>query len=187
MYDHTHASTLPCSDHTLPVLPLEAVTVPGSTLGAPQCGRGVSQASGAPPPTTQVSNESSSGTSGVPGALSALPSGQGRGVPNLLMPLTTSQSQVEGPESTHGGDTNQAPNENFLEEVVPEKGTMTGGIHIAIFGENCPSTPLYVVFGDNWVRAVSQTRYFPHRKMIPKPMTEAAGRPHPAMPSSSFR
>ena len=157
MYDRTHASTLPYNDHTLPVLPLEVVTVPGFISGEPQSGRGVSQASGAPPPTSQVSNESSSGTSGVPGALSALPSGQGRGVPNLLMPLTTPQSQIEEPESTHSGDTNQTLSEIFLEEVLPEKGPMTGGIHIAIFGENFPSTPLYVVFGDNWVRAVSQT------------------------------
>ena len=73
------------------------------------------------------------------------------------MPLTTSQLQVEEPEGTYGGDTNRAPNEIFLEEILPEKGPMTGGIPIAIFGENFPSTPLYVVFGDNWVRAVSQT------------------------------
>jgi len=80
---------------------------------------------------------------------------QGRFVP--LIPLTTSQLQGDEPEGTHSGDTNQAPNEIYLEEVLPERGPMTGGIHVAIFGENFPSTPLYVLFGENWVRAVSQT------------------------------
>jgi hypothetical protein len=72
------------------------------------------------------------------------------------MPLTTSQLQGEEPEGTHNGDTSQAPNEILLEEVLPERSPTAGGIHVAIFGENFPSTPLYVVFGDNWVRAVSQ-------------------------------
>ena len=73
------------------------------------------------------------------------------------MPLTTPQLNTEEPEDTHSGDTNQALNEVFLEEVLPEKGPTTGGVHIAIFGENFPSIPLYVAFGDNWVRAVSYT------------------------------
>jgi hypothetical protein len=149
--DRTHASALPCSEQTHPVLPLEAVTAPRSISVEPQWGRGVSQASEVHQPTSQISNESTSGTSGVPDTRSAL---QGRSVPNFLTPLTT--SQVEEPEGTHSGDTNQAPNEIFLEEVFPEKGSMTGGVNIAIFGENFPSTPLYVVFGNNWVRAVSQ-------------------------------
>ena len=73
------------------------------------------------------------------------------------MPLTTPQLNVEEPEDTHSGDTNQALNDVFLEEVVPETGPMTGGRHIVLLGENFPSTPLYVAFGDNWVRAVSYT------------------------------
>jgi len=152
VYDRTHASTLLCSEQTLPVLPFEAVTAHGSISVDPQCRHGVGQAPGVPHPTSGISNESSSGTSGAPDALSALPSGEGRSVP-----LTTSQLQVDEPEGTHNGDTNQAPNDIFLEEVLPEKGPMTGGIHVAIFGENFRSTPLYVVFGENWVRAVSQT------------------------------
>ena len=81
-------------------------------------------------------------------------------IPNLFMPLTAPQLNVEEPEDTHSGDTNQALSKVFLEEVLPEKGPTTGGIHIALFGENfpsTPSTPLYVAFGDNWVRAVSYT------------------------------
>jgi hypothetical protein len=102
------------------------------------------------------------------------------------MPLATSQLRVEEPVGTRSGDTNQAPNDIFLEEVLPERGPTTGGIHVAIFGENFPSTPLYVMFGDNLVRAVSQTLYFPHHRLIPKPMTEAARRSYSAMPSPSF-
>jgi len=148
-----HEDTLPGSERTPPVLPFETVTVPGSILVEPQCRHGVRQAPGVPQPTSGISNESSSGTSGAPDALSALPSRQGRSIP--LMPLTTQQLQSDEPEGTHSGDTNQVPNEIFLEEVLPERGPMTGGIHVAIFGENFPSTPLYVVFGENWVRAVS--------------------------------
>jgi hypothetical protein len=153
-YDRTDASTLPCSKQTPLVLSPRAVTASGSNSIQPQCGHGVSQA---PQPTSYISNESSSGTSGIPDTLSALPSGQRSGVPNLLMPPTSSQLRVEEPEGPRSGDANQAPNESFLEEVLPEKGPMTGGIHIAIFGENFPSTPLYAVFGHNWVRVVSYT------------------------------
>jgi len=157
--NRTHASTLSRGEQVLPVLSPEAVTPPRTISVEPQYGPGVSQASGAPPPTSQISNESSSAASGIPDALSALHSRQGSGVPDLLIPLSTSQSRVEEPEDTHSGDTNQPPNSNeiFLEEVLPEKGPMTGGIHIALFGENFPSIPLYAWFGDNWVRAVSYT------------------------------
>ena len=133
------------------------MTITRSISIEPQYGRGLSQTSGVPPHSSQVSNESSSGTSGVHDAPSTLHSGQEGSVPNLLMPLTTPPLNVEEPEDTHSGDTNQALSEVFLEEVLPEKGPTTGGIHIAIFGENFPSTPLYVGFGDNWVRAVSHT------------------------------
>ena len=157
IYDRTHTGAASCSERTLPVLPLQPVSIAGSISIEPQCGRGKSQASGGPLHSSQISNEGSSGTSGVHDAPSALHAGQGSSVPNLLMPLTTPQVNVEGPEDTHSGDTNQVLNEIFLEEVLPEKGPTTGGIHIAIFGENFPSTPLYVAFGDNWVRAVSYT------------------------------
>ncbi len=119
--------------------------------------RGESPASGVPQPTSQVPNECSSGTPGAPDALSALPARQGSSVPDLLMPLMPSQFRVQGPEGTHSRGTRQASSEIFLEEVLPEKGPTTGGIRIAILGENFPSTPLYVGFGDSWVRAVSHT------------------------------
>ena len=44
------------------------------------------------------------------------------------MPLTTSQLRIEEPEGTRSGDTNQAPSEIFLEEVLPDNGPTTGGI-----------------------------------------------------------
>jgi hypothetical protein len=133
------------------------VTVFGSVTVEPQCGSGVNKASEVPQPTSQISNESSSGTSGVPDVPSALPSGQGSSIHDLRMPLGTPQLQVEEPQGTHHGGTNQAPNEIVLEEVVPEKGPMTGGKHIIMLGENFPATPLYAAFGDKWVRVVSCT------------------------------
>ena len=151
-----HESTLPCSEQTFPVFPLEAATVPRSISPEPQCVGGESQASGVPLTTSQVPNECSSGIPGAPDTLLALPAGQASSVPGLLMPLIPPQFQVEGPEGTHCRDTYQASNEIFLEEVLPEKGPTTGGIKIAILGENFPSTPLYVGFGDSWVRAVSK-------------------------------
>ena len=156
VYDPTRASTLPCSEQTSPVFPLEAATAPRPTSPEPQCGCGESQASGVPRPTSQVPNESSSGTYGAPDALSALPLGQGCNVPDLRMPLTPSQLRLEEPEGTRSRNTYQAPNEIFL-VVLPEKGPTTGGIRIAILGENFPSTPLFVGFGDRWVRAASHT------------------------------
>ena len=157
VYDRAHAGAVSCSEQTLPVLSPQPVTITGSISIEPQCAGGLSQASGVPLQSSQISNKSSSGTSAVHDAPPALHSGQESSVPNLLMPLTTPQLNVEEPEDTHNGDTNQAPNEAFLEEVLPEKGPTTGGVHIAIFGENFPSIPLYVAFGDNWVRAVSYT------------------------------
>ena len=154
--DRIHTGAVSCSEQTPPGLPPQPVTIPGSISVEPQCGRGVGQASEAPIHTSQISSESSSGTSGVPDAPSALHSGQESSVPNLLMPLTTSHLRVEEPEGTRNGDTNQAPSEIFLELVIPDNGPTTGGIHIAIFGENFPPTPLYVAFGNNWVRAVSR-------------------------------
>jgi len=51
------------------------------------------------------------------------------------------------------------PAATLMEEVSPERGPVTGGMHITIFGENFPSTPLFVAFGNNWVRAVSHPCY----------------------------
>ena len=65
---------------------------------------------------------------------------------------------MESPSHARSEDLNQVTDETLLEEVDPEKGPMTGGIRIALFGENFPAVPLYVGFGDNWVRAVSYAR-----------------------------
>ena len=64
---------------------------------------------------------------------------------------------VSQPEDTHSSDTYQARHEIFLQEVHPEKGPTIGGTKIIILGKHFPSTPLYIVFGGNWVRAVSHT------------------------------
>ena len=157
VYDRTHTGAVSCSERTLAILPPQPVTIPGSISVEPTCGRGASEVSGAPIHTSQISNESSSGTSGAPDAPPALHSGRGSSVPNLPVLLTTSQSRGEEPEGTRSGDANQAPNEIILQEVVPDKGPTTGGIHIIILGENFPATPLYVAFGGSWVRAVSYT------------------------------
>ena len=113
IYDRPHTGAVSFSEQTPPVLPPHAATIPGSISVEQDCGRGVSQASGMPL-HSQISNEISSGTSGVPDAPSALHSGQGSSIPNLLMPLTTLQLSVEDPEGTHNEDTNQASNENFF-------------------------------------------------------------------------
>ena len=155
-YDRTHADAVSCSEQILPVLPPRPVTI---TSIEPQCGGGLNQTSGVPLHSSQISNEGSSGTSGVPDAPSALHSGQGSSIPNLPMPLTTPQESGEEPEGTHNEDTNQASDEIFLEVVVPETGPMTGGIRVVLLGKNFPSTPLHVRFGDNWARAVSCKLY----------------------------
>ena len=74
------------------------------------------------------------------------------------MPLITPHLRVEEPEGSRSGGTNRVPSEILLEEVLPDNGPTTGGIPIAIFGESFPPTPLYVAFGNNWVRAVSHMR-----------------------------
>ena len=95
------------------------------------------------------------------------------------------ESQAPGvpqPEGTHSNDTYQARNKIFLRDVHPEKGPTTGGTKIVILGKHFPSTPLYVVFGGNWIRAVSHTDTAPHHKLIPEPMTEAARLPYIVVP-----
>ena len=62
---------------------------------------------------------------------------------------------MESPAHTRTEGVNQTTDETLLEEIDPEKGPTTGGIRVALFGENFPAVPLYVGFGDNWVRAVS--------------------------------
>jgi hypothetical protein len=143
-----------------PVTPLDVAPAPrflGSTSGEPQCYRNVNQASGVPETTSQVLSESSSGTSGAPNTPSVIPSGQGSSAP--YMPIPSDRSQNEVPARACSEGINQTAEDTFLEEVVPEKGPMIGGIPIIILGENFPAVPLYVGFGKNWVRAVSRARY----------------------------
>ena len=128
----------------------------GFTLGEPHS---ISQGSGVPETTFQIPNQGPSGASRPLNASSAVPSGQGGSPPDISIPPETSQLQIESPAHTRNEGINQNTDVILLEEIVPEKGPMTGGIGIALFGENFPDVPLYVVFGDNWVRAVSHTRY----------------------------
>ena len=119
----------------------------------PQCGRSVNQAPRIPEANSQVLSASSSGTSGAPNTPLSMLSGQGGSAPE------TSRPQIGAPAQARNESINQIAGDTFLEEVVPEKGPMAGGIPIVIFGENFPAVPLYVGFGDNWVRAVSRARY----------------------------
>jgi hypothetical protein len=148
------------NEQHLSVTPLDVAPAPnGSTSGEPQCYRNVNQPSGVPETTSHVLSESSSGTSGAPNAPSVIPSGQGSSAPYMPIPSDLSRSQNELPVRTCSEGINQTAEETFLEEVVPAKGPMIGGIPIIILGENFPAVPLYVGFGNNWVRAVSRARY----------------------------
>lgn len=151
----------PDAQQNLSATPLDvapAPRLPGLTSGDRQCYRSVNQ-SGVPEATSQVLSEGPSGTSGVPNAPSAIPSGQGSSAPYMHIPSETSRSQIKSPPRTRNEGINQTADEAFLEEVVPGKGPMAGGIPIVILGENFPAVPLYVGFGNNWVRAVSRARY----------------------------
>jgi len=161
VHSRTRANAQPDMEQILPVTPLDVAPVPqslGSTSSRPQGCRSVNQASGVPEATIRVLSESSSGTSGGPNTPSALPSGQGSSAPYITIPSETSRSQIEAPARTCNEGINQTADETFLEEVVPEKGPMIGGIRIVILGENFPAVPLYVGFGNNWVRVVSCAR-----------------------------
>ena len=88
-----------------------------------------------------------------------MPSGQGPSAPDISTPPESSRSQAESPEHTRNESIDQTRGETLLEEVVPQKGPTTGGIHVDLWGQNFPAVLLYVRFGDNWVRAVSYARY----------------------------
>jgi hypothetical protein len=149
IYPHTRASGLPDGGQNFHPTPTEAPSVShGPILAESQSGRSANQASRVSGVTQPPLSGSSSGTSG---ASSAMPSGQG-GRP---IPPETPQPRTDTPASDCNEGSNDVGDEIFLKDVVPKKGPMTGGIDIVIFGENFPDIPLYVGFGNNWVRAVS--------------------------------
>ena len=86
----------------------------------------------------------------------AVPSGQGASAPDIS---ALSETRIEPPAHTRGEGINQDTGETLLKEVLPGRGPTTGGKRVVLFGENFPAVPLYVGFGDNWVRAVSYAQH----------------------------
>ena len=157
-YFGTWTNKSPHGEQILPGTSYASASVPRFTLDEPPCGHSTSQGSRVPEATLQIPNQSP-GASRPPNPSSAVPSGQGGSPPDIFIPSETPQFPTESPAHTRNEGINQNTDEILLEDVVPEKGPMTGGIGIALFGENFPDAPLYAGFGDNWVRAVSHTRY----------------------------
>ena len=134
----------------------------GPTSGGPHCGRSINQYSRVPKATSEMLGQSLSGISRPLNTTSAVPSRQRASAPDISTLSETSQLRIESPAHPCGEGINQDTDETLLEGVVPEKGPTTGGTHFALFGENFPAVPLYVCFGDNWVRAVSYAqRHYP--------------------------
>src|SRR5258706_7565144 len=161
-YSCTRASAPPYGEQILPVMPCETASIPGSlgpTSGEPHYGRSIHQASRVPEVTSQMLSQNSSGTSQAPNTSSAVPSGQGTSPPDISTPSELSRLQVESPVITRNEGINQNTGDTLLQEVSPERGPMTGGMRMGLFGENFPAVPLFVGFGDKWVRAVSYARY----------------------------
>ena len=88
-----------------------------------------------------------------------MPSGQGGSAPDISMPSETTRLQIESPVHPRNEGIDQIRGETLLEEVVPQKGPTTGGIHIDLWGQNFPAVPIFARFGDNCVRVVSYARY----------------------------
>lgn len=159
VYFGARTSTSPNGEQIPVVMPCENAPVPRLTSGEPHCGPSVNQSSRVPEAISQTLSQNSSGTSQGPNTSSAMPSGQGGSAPDISIPSETSRLQTESPVHTHNQDIDQITGESLLEEVVPQKGPTTGGIHINLWGQNFPAVPLYVRFGDNWVRAVSDAQH----------------------------
>ena len=157
----THGEQIP------PVMFGENILVPRSlepTSGEPHRRREISQASRVPEATSRMLSQSSSGIFRPLNTSSAVPSGQGASPPGVSIPPETPRLQIESATHTRNEGINQITGETVLYEVDPERGPTTGGIRIALFGGHFPAVPLYVGFGDNWVRAVSYVRcYYPFR------------------------
>lgn len=189
VYSGTQTGTPPHREQICPVMSCEDASVPQShipTSGEPHSGHSISQASRVPGATSQLLSQSSSGVSQPLNTSSVVPSEQRRSTPDTSVPSEMSRLQMESPAHTRNEGVNQIADETLLEEVDPEKGPMTGGIRIALFGENFPAIPLYVGFGDNWVRAVSYVQLHYPLDLIPKYVIEAARCPYSAMPSPTI-
>ena len=157
-----HTSAPPHGEQIPPAVPYEDVTVPrslGPTSGEPHYGRSINQSSRVPEASSQMLSQNSSGTSQALNTSSPMTSGQRHGAPDLSTPSELSRLQTESPVHTRNESVDQITSGTLLEEVVPEKGPTTGMVQIALFGERFPAGPLYALFGDNWARAVSCTRY----------------------------
>jgi len=158
VYTDTRANASPHGEQVLPVMSCEDASVLctlGPSLGEPHCGGSINAACRVPEATSQMLGQSASGTSQALNTSSTVPSGQGGSAPDIPRPAETSRLQIGSPSHTR----NEGMNPILLEEVDPERGPTTGGIRVALFGENFPAVPLYVWFGNNWVRAVSYVRY----------------------------
>ena len=152
----TRISATPIGEQIPPVMSRENAPVPrslGPTSGEPHCG--MNQSSRVPAATSQMLSQNSSDIPRPLNTSSAVPSGQGASIPDVSTPSEASRLQMESPANTRNEGINQNTGETLLEEVVPGKGRTTGKVDIVLFGENFPSGPLYVGFGDNWTRAVS--------------------------------
>ena len=164
-------SVSPHGEQTLPVMSCENPSVSrslGSTSGEPRYERSRSHAFRVPEITSQMLSQSALVIPRPLNTSSAVPSGQGRSAPDISIPPEAPQLQIESPAHTRNEGVNQNTRETLLEEVDPERGPTTGGIRVALFGENFPTVPLYVWFGSNWVRAVSYAQYHYPFELIPK-------------------
>jgi len=162
VYSGTRTSAPPHGEQIPPVMPCEYASIPsslGPTSDGPHYGRGINQPSSVPEATSQMLSQNSSGTSQVPNTSPAVLSGQETSAPDISTPSEASRLQAESPVHTRHECVNQITGETLLEEVIPDKGPTTGRIQIILCGERFPAGPLYVLFGDNWARAVSYTRY----------------------------
>jgi len=158
IYTDTRANAAPHGEQVLPVMSCEGASVPcslGPTSGEPHYGRSINTASRVPEASSQMLGQNSSGTSRASNIPSTMPSGRGGSAPDISSPAETSRLQIGSLSRTR----NEGMNQVLLEEVNPERGPTTGGITVALFGENFPAVPLYICFGDKWVRAVSYAQY----------------------------
>ena len=151
----TGTSAAPVGEQILPDMSCENASVAGLTSDEPHGGRSVNQSSRIPEATSQILSQSPLGTSRPLNTPLAVPSGQGAGASDISTSPEISQLQNESPAHTRNEGTSRNMNGTVLEEVVPEKGPTTGRIRIILLGEQFPSVPLFVGFGDNWTRAVS--------------------------------
>ena len=161
----------PNGEQIPPVMLCEISSVPHvlePTSGEPYYGLGTNQSSRVPGATSQILSQN---PSGIPRDLNTslvVPPGQGCSAPGASIPSGTSQPQVESLVNTRNEGINQITCDTLLQEVNPERGPMTGGMRMVLFGENFPAVPLYVGFGDKWVRAVSYDRYHYPFRIDPK-------------------